>query len=107
MKGTYREVMTIDEFYQALFQDKTFFTEHGVTHIRSASLYFTPCDSSGREVLVLDAAGGVVEGYESGGCYRSAAEKYEEAKLEPKVLRTTTKKGGGRRGGGGRRCKPG
>ncbi|KSV74523.1 hypothetical protein N183_23520 [Sinorhizobium sp. Sb3] len=55
---------------------------------------------------MLDAAGGVVED-ESGGCYRSAAEKYEEAKLEPKVLRTTTKKGGGRRGGGGRRCKPG
>lgn len=108
MKGTYRGVMSIDEFFQALFQDKSFFAEQGITHIRSASLYFTPCDSSGNEVIVRDEGGVLVEGYETAGCYRSAADKYDKAgDLEPKAVRRPSRKGRGRKSGDARRFKPG
>jgi hypothetical protein len=109
MKGTYRDLMSVEEFFQALYQDRSFFAEHGITHIRSASLYFTPCDERGKPVTVRDVNGNTVEGYESAGCYHSAAEQYESAGgLEPKpVSRTTTtsRRGRGRRDA--RRCKPG
>ena len=110
MKGTYRDLMSVDDFFQALFQDKTFFTEHGITHVRSASLYFTPCDASGKAVTIRDRQGGQVDGYQTAGCYHSAADGYGDAgALEPKTVRLTTTSGSGRGGakGGGRRCKPG
>ncbi|TJV92402.1 MAG: hypothetical protein E5X52_33545 [Mesorhizobium sp.] len=108
MKGTYRGLMTIDELFQALFQDKSFFAEHGITHVRSASLYFTPCDDRGNEVIVRDEGGVLVEGYETAGCYRSAAEKYDKpGDLEPKTVRRPTRKGRGKRSWDTRRLKPG
>lgn len=109
MKGTYRDVMSVEDFFQALYQDKSFFTEHGITHIRSAALYFTPCDASGKSVAVRDLKGRTVDGYETAGGYQSAADSFENAgKLEPQAVRqTTTSKGkrGGKRDA--RRCKPG
>ena len=111
MKGTYRDLMTVDEFFQALFQDRSFFDEHGITHVRSASLYFTACDSSGKAVTVRDQQGRTVEGYQTAGCYHSAADDYNDAGgLEPRTVRlmttsaTTRTRSGGK---GGRPCKLG
>ena len=110
MKGTYRDLMSVDDFFQALFQDREFFREHGITHIRSASLYFTPCDPSGKALTIYDRQGGQVDGYQTAGCYHSAADGYGEAgDLEPKTVRLTTTSIRGRGGGKGdtRPCKPG
>lgn len=114
MKGTYRQLMSVEDLLQALFQDRAFFEEHGITHVRSVSLYFTPCDESGKAVKIRDQKGRTVEGYETAGCYHSAADSYgEEGRLEPRTVRSTTTGGKGKGGGGGagkgdsRRCKPG
>lgn len=108
MKGSYRGVMSIEDFFQALFQDRSFFEEHGITHIRSAGLYFTPCNESGKDVTIRDSGGRVVEGYETAGCYHSAADGYDSAgELEPRTVRQTTTGKGGRGGkGDARRFKP-
>jgi hypothetical protein len=113
MKGTYRDLMSVDEFFQALFQDREFFREHGITHLRSASLYFTPCDSAGKAVAVRDQLGREVDGYQTAGCYHSAADGYTDAGgVAPRTVRlTTTASGVAKRSGGGkgdtRPCKPG
>jgi hypothetical protein len=87
MKATYSGLMTVDDFYQAFFQDREFFRRHGITHIRKASLYFTPCDEQGRPVTICDQAGGAIDGYETAGCYHSLADAYEAAgDLEPKTV---------------------
>ena len=113
MKGIYRGTMSVDELFQALYQDQAFFKEHDITHVRSVSLYFTPCDETGKAKTVRDATGGTVEGYETAGCYHSAADCYDDTgALEPRTVRRTTsskgKRGGknGSAGGDGKRCKP-
>jgi hypothetical protein len=58
------------------------FRRHGITHIRYASLFFTPCDAQGRAVTVYDD-GRPIELYDSTGCYRSAADQYDTGRLEP------------------------
>lgn len=106
MKGSYKGVMSVEDF----FQDRSFFEEHGITHIRSAGLYFTPCNEKGKEVIIRDDDGRTIDGYETAGCYHSAADSYDGAEeLEPKVVRRSTTGKGGRGGGkgGARRCKPG
>lgn len=115
MKGTYRDLMSVDEFFQALFQDRDFFREHGITHIRSSSLYFTPCDETGKALTIRDSQGRTVDGYETAGCYHSAADSYQgSGDVEPRTVRRTTTGSNTRRGSksgggnaGGRRCKPG
>ena len=79
MKGKYGGPMTIDEFYQALYQDRPFFESCRITHVRAASVFFTPCDEYGEPVLVIDELGNQIEGYVSAGAYRSAADAYEKA----------------------------
>lgn len=112
MKGSYRDLRTVDDFFQALLQDREFFREHGITHLRSALLYFTPYDTSRKPVTIYDHQGRTVDGYQTAGCDHSAADGYGDAGgLEPTTVRlTTTTSRGGKRGGGKgdtRPCKPG
>lgn len=89
MKGKYGGPMSVDDFYQALYQDReTFFTRHGITHLRAVYLYFTPCDEYGQPVLVGDELGNPIEGYVSAGAYQSAADAYEKAASAPQPLET-------------------
>ncbi|MDV6225629.1 hypothetical protein R2G56_04960 [Nitratireductor aquimarinus] len=100
MKGAYRGRMSVDELFQALFQDRSFFEEHGITHLRSASLYFTPCDEHGNDVHISDRMGRTVEGYETAGCYQSAADGFDKADgLEPRTVsvKTSSRARGGKK----------
>ena len=106
MKGTYRGRMSVDELFQALFQDRSFFEQHGITHLRSASLYFTPCDENGNDVRISDENGRTVEGYETSGGYKSAAEHYDSDGLEPRTVSVKTSTTGARGRKDTRRFKP-
>jgi hypothetical protein len=86
MKGKYGGPMPVEDFYQALYQDRAFFDRHGITHIRAAYLYFTPCDISGEPVTIRDSQGNPMDGYISAGGYHSAADAYDAATLEPTPL---------------------
>ncbi len=86
MKGKYGGPIAVDDFYQALYQDREFFKRHGITHIRNTYLYFTPCDENGIPVIIADAGGNPIDGYVSAGGYRSAADAYEQVKLTPATL---------------------
>ncbi|HEX9595561.1 MAG TPA: hypothetical protein VF982_01670 [Anaerolineales bacterium] len=80
MKGTYHGFMSMDEFFQALFQDREeFFRRYNITHIRKATLYFTPTDEHGQPLSIVDRHGNPVDGYVSAGAYRSAADAYDKA----------------------------
>ncbi len=107
MKEIYSGLMSVDDFFQAFYQDREFFRQHGITHIRKASLYFTPCDEQGRPVMVCDRTGGAIDGYETAGCYHSLADLYEAAgDLEPKTVYRKTRGSGSGRGGGQLRPTP-
>jgi uncharacterized protein RhaS with RHS repeats len=77
----------VPDFYQALYQDRDFFERHGITHVRSTYLYFTPCDENGNPVVVGDANGNAVDGYVSAGGYHSAADAYDTGNLTPTTVR--------------------
>jgi hypothetical protein len=77
MKGKYGGPLSVDEFFQAIYQDRAFFEHYGITHMRGVFLYFTACDENGKAVTVSDGAGSLVDGYVSAGGYHSAAEQYE------------------------------
>jgi hypothetical protein len=87
MKGKYPGTMTVDQMYQALYEDyKKIFRHHGVTHVKGVHLYFTPCNEHGEEVFITDDAGKRIHSYESAGYYRSAACAYEANPFEPKII---------------------
>ena len=85
MEGQYYGPMSIDDFFQALFQDRQFFTAHGITRINNATLYFHPCDEHGRPVIVRNKRGRPIDGYTSPGAYHAAADFYDAQSLEPKI----------------------
>jgi hypothetical protein len=101
MKGQYRGPMAVDDLFQAIYQDRCFFRRHGIVRVRSAYLYFTPCDERGDRVAIYDPAGNPVDGYVSAGGYRSAAEIYDPGTLEPQTVTCAAFPilGAGRRGG--------
>jgi hypothetical protein len=86
MKGKYGGPMTVEDLFQALYQDRQFFERHGITHVRSTYLYFTPCDERGFPVVVGDEAGNPIDGYVSAGGYHSAADAYENVNVEPQPV---------------------
>ena len=90
MKAKYGGPMSVDNFYQAIFQDRTWFAEHCITHVRNAALYFTPCDNNGDPVLIYDELGNQIDGFVSAGAYASAADAYERAAGGPKAVETRT-----------------
>ena len=86
MKGKYGGPMTVDDLFQALYQDREFFRHHGITRLRGVYLYFTPCDEHGDPVIIADHAGNRLDGYISGGHYQSAAASYEPRCPEAKPV---------------------
>jgi hypothetical protein len=77
-------VITVDQFCQAIFQDRAmFFEQHGIEYLRSASLFFTPCTIRGRPITIYDELGKVTDEYTSSRCYRCAADTYDLTRLEP------------------------
>lgn len=93
MKGKYTGPMTVDEFFQALFQDRhAFFGKHASdARIKQATIYITFCDEFGDTVQLRDAHGQAIEGYISAGAYQSAAEEYEARDIEPKPITAKTR----------------
>jgi hypothetical protein len=85
MKGRYTGIWTPDQLFQTVGQDWAyFFPRKRITHIKSVFFYFTPCDPTGKEVIILDELGDVVLGYDTAGYYPSAADQYEKpVRLEP------------------------
>jgi hypothetical protein len=79
MKGKYGGPISVDDLYQALYQDRCFFDSHRITHVRDAFLFFTPCDDFGQPVLIADELGNPIDGYVSGGAYHSAADAFDRA----------------------------
>jgi hypothetical protein len=77
MKGKYPGVMPVKEFYQALYQDASFFDTHGIRYISNISIYFTPCDEFGDPVAIHNRNGDVVDGFISSGAYQCAADLVE------------------------------
>jgi hypothetical protein len=86
MKGVYADLTTVispDELCQLIFQDRALvFERRGIMYLRSASLFFTPCDIEGRPVAIYES-GKEMEEYNSSRRYRSAADTYDLTKLEP------------------------
>ncbi len=94
MKGKYTGPMTVDEFFQALFQDRhAFFDKHASrARIKQATIYVTFCDEHGKTVLLRDATGRPIEGYISAGAYKPAADFYDATGIEPKEIQPKEKK---------------
>lgn len=86
MKGKYGGPMTVDDLFQALWQDREFFRKHGITNVRATYLYFTPCDESGEPVIIRDAAGAPIDGYMTAGGYHCAADAYDTGGLVPRTV---------------------
>ena len=86
MKGKYGGPMSVDDLFQALFQDRNWFAERGITHVRATYLYFTPCNEQGEPVHVRDQNGKPLDGFISAGGYQCAADSYDLCRLEPQNL---------------------
>ena len=86
MKGKYGGPMDVEDLFQALYQDREFFSRYGITHVRAAYLYFTPCDEHGDAVTICDPGGNPIHGYVSSGRYRPAAEEYETRDVQATPL---------------------
>lgn len=88
MKGNYYGPLSLDDLFQALFQDKTeFFSAHGIQYLRSATLYFTPCNKHGQPVQIKDACGHPIDGFVSAGAYKSAADAFDQPQeIEPRAI---------------------
>jgi hypothetical protein len=86
MKAKYGGPMTIDDLFQALWQDREFFQSHSITHVKSGFLYFTLCDIHGDPATVGDGADNIIDGFRSAGAYHSAADEYDAGTLEPQVM---------------------
>lgn len=92
MKGKYGGPIAVNNLFQALYEDKVFFDEHGILYLKGVYLYFTPCDHIGQAVAIRDKWGRPIVGYASTGGYHSAAEAYERepARLSPIALLHST-----------------
>jgi len=76
MKVRFRGIYTLDEFFQAVYEERQKFEEHGIKHIRSASLYYTPVDEYGDPIQPAHKNGEPIESWNSDGPYRSAAQDF-------------------------------
>ena len=91
MKAKYGGPMSVDDFYQALWQDRQFFTTHAITHVRAVYVYFTPCDEYGQPVTVCDPLGNIIEGFNSAGAYHCAADAYDRAAAQDLTPKPVTR----------------
>ena len=88
MKIKYLGPIDIDDLFQALYQDRNFiFGEHKIERVRSATLYFTPCNAAGEVVKITDARGRPIEGCISAGAYFSSAAEYDRrVSIDTKII---------------------
>lgn len=84
MKGKYGGPISIDDLFQALWQDRQFFRQHNITHVCDAVFFFTPCDLYGNPVVIRHH-GERIGGYISAGGYHCAASQYDDSRLEPET----------------------
>lgn len=77
MKITFRGVYTLSEFFQALYQERHKLEDLGITHVRGAALYYQPVDEYGDPVSPRHPNGQPIQGWNSKGPYRSAAQEYD------------------------------
>ena len=77
MKTRFRGIYTCEEFFQALFDERQKFRDHGIKFIRGATLYYTPVDEYGDPVTPVHKNGEPMHGWSSDGPYRSAADIYD------------------------------
>ena len=85
MKGKYGGPMSVDDLFQAFFQDRDWFYKRGITHVRATYLYFTPCNEHGQPVHIRDQNGNPIDGFISAGGYHCAADAYDLCRLEPQT----------------------
>lgn len=73
MRVKFQGIYTIDEFIQAMLEQRERFHELGIKHIRNANLYYQPVDEYGDPVTPCYRNGDPVEGWNNKGPYKSAA----------------------------------
>lgn len=70
--------MTLEQLRQALFEKLSELEdEFAVRHFKGATLYFTPTNEHGDEVVLVNKSGRKIEKILSNGPYRSAAEEFQ------------------------------
>lgn len=77
MKVRFRGEFTLEEFFQALYDERARFEEKGITHVRSAYLYYTPIDEYGDPVQLTHCTGEPMEGWTTDGPYPCAAKDFK------------------------------
>ncbi|MEQ8228193.1 MAG: hypothetical protein RIA64_08915 [Rhodospirillales bacterium] len=73
MRVKFQGIYTIDEFFQALLEQRERFHELGIKNIRHASLYYQPVDEFGDPVTPRHRNGDPIDGWKNKGPYKSAA----------------------------------
>lgn len=86
MKGKYGGPLSVDDFYQALYQDREWYRQRGITHLRATFVYFTPCDEHGQQVIIKDQTGNPIDGFISAGGYHCVADSYDENNLVSRTV---------------------
>lgn len=90
MKAKYKGLWTLDQFCQALFEDRElFYRQHGITHLRSITLLFTASDHRGEEVTVFHETGETIDGYVRSVPYNCAADFYDSVIYDPEPKTVT------------------
>ncbi len=77
MKISFRGIYTLEEFFQALFDERQKLRDLGISHIRSGYLYYSPVDKFGDPVTLHHKNGQPMKGWTSDGPYQSAADRYD------------------------------
>lgn len=76
MKIRFQGIYTVDEFIQAMLEQREHFRELGIKHIRNANLYYQPVDEYGDPVTPRYRNGDPIEGWKDRGPYKSAASDF-------------------------------
>ena len=77
MQIKFRGVYTLNEFFQALWEERQNIRDLGITHIRGASLYYQPVDEFGDPVSPRRPTGEPIKTWNNKGPYKSAAQDYD------------------------------
>lgn len=77
MKIRFTGIYELDEFFQALWEERQKLRDLGVKYVRSPTLYYTPVDEHGDNVVFHHPTGEPMEGWKNRGPYRSAAREFD------------------------------
>lgn len=76
MHVTFRGIYTLDEFFQAVWDERPNFDRMGIQRLRSASIYYQPLDSYGDPVTLRYANGDAIDGWTHSGPYPCIAREF-------------------------------